>query len=72
MGAEELTETFPSVARGARKAWISGGAHFSGVALVVEEDETAHSIHVGLLGAVGVMFELQGFAELVQKFLSHG
>lgn len=44
-----------------------GGAHFSGVALVVEveEDEAAHPVHVRLFGEVGVMLESQDFTELV-------
>jgi hypothetical protein len=30
-----------------------GGTHLGGVAFVVEEDEAAHPVHVGLFGAVG-------------------
>jgi hypothetical protein len=36
-----------------------GGAHLGGVAFVVEEDEAAHPVHVGLFGAVGIMLEPQ-------------
>jgi hypothetical protein len=42
------------------------------VAFVVEEDEAAHPVHVGLFGAVEIMLEPEDFPELVQKFLRHG
>ncbi len=48
-----------------------GGAHLCGMALVVEEDEAARPVHVSLFGAVGVVFDAQGFAELVEEFFSH-
>lgn len=44
------------------------GAHLNRVALVMEEDEAVHPVHVGLFGAVGAMFESQNFAELVRGF----
>lgn len=46
------------------------GLHFCRVAFVMEEDETAHPVHTGLFGAVGVMFEAQDFAELVEEFFT--
>jgi len=47
------------------------GAHLSRMAFIVEQDETPHPIHIGLLGAVRIMFEAQFFAQLVEKFLCH-
>jgi hypothetical protein len=47
------------------------GAHLSRMALIVEQDETPHPIHIGLLSAVRIMFETQFFAQLVKKFLCH-
>ncbi len=47
------------------------GVHFGGVAFVVEEDEAAHPVDVGFFGAVGVVFDAQGVAELVEEFFSH-
>jgi hypothetical protein len=48
-----------------------GGAHLGGVALVVEEEEAAHPVQVGLFGAVEIMLEPEDFPELVQQFLRH-
>ena len=42
-----------------------GGTHFGGVAFVVEEDEAADPLDVGLLGAVGIVAGAQGGAHLV-------
>lgn len=47
------------------------GTHIGGMAFVVEEDEAAHPVHVGLFGAVGVVFESEDLAELIQKFFGH-
>ncbi len=41
------------------------GAHLGRVAFIVEEDEAAHLVHVGLFGAVGIMLEPENFTELV-------
>jgi len=38
------------------------GAHLGRMAFIVEQDETPHPIHIGLLGAVRIMFEAQFFA----------
>jgi hypothetical protein len=46
------------------------GAHFLGVAFAVEEDKAADPIHIGLLGAVGIMLEAQHLAYSVQEFRS--
>ena len=43
-------------------------AHFFGVAFVVEEDEAFDPVHVGLLGAIGVVLGADGFAHLVEEF----
>ena len=42
------------------------GAHFLGVAFVVEEDKAADPIHIGLLGAVGIMLEAHHLVYPVQ------
>ena len=42
-----------------------GGAHFFGVAFVVEENVLAHPFDVGFFGAWGVLFEADVFAVLV-------
>jgi len=47
-----------------------GGTQFGGVTLMVEEDEAAHPVHLGLLGAMGVMLDAQGITDLVQQFFS--
>lgn len=44
-------------------------AHFFGMALVVERDVARDPADVGLLAAVGVVFQAQGVAHLVQKSL---
>jgi len=36
----------------------------------VEENEAAHPVHISFFGVVGVVFDAQGFAELVEKFLA--
>lgn len=43
-----------------------GGAHFEGVAFAVEEDVAAHPVKVGLFGAIGVVFEVEGAAGLFE------
>ena len=45
--------------------------HFGGVTFVVEEDETAHPVYIRGFGAIGIVFESQGFAELVEEFFGH-
>jgi len=42
------------------------GAHFLGVELAVEEDKAADPIHIGLLGAVGIMLEAHHLVYPVQ------
>jgi hypothetical protein len=44
-------------------------AHFNGMAFVVEKDERRDPIHVGLFGAVGIVFGADGVAHLIEKFL---
>ena len=46
-------------------------AHFEGVTFVMEEDEAFDPVDVGFFGAIGIMFEAQGFADLVEKFFCH-
>ncbi len=48
-----------------------GGAHFGGVAFAVEEDVAFGPVEVGLFGAVGVVFDAQSVAHLVEEFGSH-
>ena len=43
-------------------------AHVFGMALVVEEDVARDPIGVGLLGAIGIVFEPQRIAHLIEKF----
>ena len=43
-----------------------GGAHLVGVALVVEEDEAADPVDVGLFGADGVVFDPDGVTDLIE------
>ena len=45
-----------------------GGAHLGGVAFVVEEDEAADPLDVGLFGAVGVVAGTEGGADAVEQF----
>jgi len=47
------------------------GAHVFGMALVVEEDEAASPIYIRLFSTVGVMFEANGSAYLIEKFFGH-
>jgi len=44
------------------------GAHFGGVALAVKEDEAAHPLDIGLLGAVGIVPSAKGLTHLVEEF----
>lgn len=48
-----------------------GSAHFGGMVFVVNEDKTAHPIHISFFGTVGVVFEAEGFTKLVQEFFWH-
>lgn len=48
-----------------------GGAHFGGVAFIVEEDEAADPMNVGFFGAGAQVAEADGFADLIEKFLCH-
>jgi hypothetical protein len=52
-----------------KKSLDFGSAHLGGVAFVMEEDEAVHPVHVRGLGAIGIRFEPQDFAQLVEKFL---
>jgi hypothetical protein len=45
------------------------GAHLTGVAFVVEEDEAGDPVHVGVFGVDGVVFLLQDSAHVVKQFL---
>jgi hypothetical protein len=47
-----------------------GGAQFGGVTLVGEKDEAAHPVHLGLLGAMGVILDAQGITDLIEQFFS--
>jgi hypothetical protein len=44
-----------------------GDAHFVGVTFVVEEDEAADSLNVGFFGAIGIVLEANGIADLVKE-----
>ncbi len=46
-------------------------AHFTWVTFMVVEDVLTDPAHVGIFSAVGVVFEAQCFAELVERFVSH-
>ncbi len=46
-------------------------AHFAGVTFVMEEDEAFDPVDVGFFGAIGIVFEAQGFADLVKQFFCH-
>jgi len=48
------------------------GAHVFRMALIVKEDEAAGPIHVGFFRAVGVVFEADGIAYLIEEFFCHG
>lgn len=48
------------------------GPHLDGVAFVMEEDETARPIYTRFFGAVGVVFEANGVAHLVEQFFGGG
>lgn len=37
----------------------------------MKKDETADPIGISLFGAVGVVFEAEGFTELVEEFFGH-
>jgi hypothetical protein len=58
------------MAGGAREGLDFGGAQFGGVTLVGEKDEAAHPVHLGLLGAMGVMLDAQGITDLIEQFFS--
>ena len=45
-------------------------AHFTRVALVVEEDIAFDPFFIGLLGAIGIVFEANGIANLLEDFLA--
>ena len=45
-----------------------GDAHVFGVAFVVEEDVAADPVYVGLFGALGVVFDANGVADLFEEF----
>jgi len=51
-------------------------AHVFGVAFALEDDVAFDPVFVGLLGAVGVVFEADGIGDLVEEFagcfLLHG
>ena len=47
------------------------GAHIFGVALIVKKDEVAGLIYIRLFSMVGVMFEANGSAHLIEKFFGH-
>ena len=53
-----------------------GAAHVLGMALAVEQNVARDPIHVGLLGAIGLVFEPQHITNLVEEFfggwLFHG
>jgi hypothetical protein len=46
-----------------------GAAHVLRMALGVEQDEARDPIHIGLLGAVGIVLEAQRVANLIEQFL---
>ena len=48
-----------------------GGAHGLGVAFLVEKNETPDPVDVSLFGAIGIVLEAQGIAELIEKFGRH-
>jgi len=49
-----------------------GCAHLCRVAFLVKEDVAPDPIQVGFFGAVGVVFEADGFAQLFEEFFCHG
>ena len=53
-----------------------GGAHFGGVALVVEQDKAPDPADVGFFGAQGIMFKASAFTGLIEQLFgrwgSHG
>jgi len=46
--------------------WCIFGVHVFGAAFAVEEDEAAHPVQIGRLGAVGVVLDAQGIADLIE------
>ena len=48
------------------------GAQLSRMSFFMEEDESTDPIEVGLLGAIGVVLEAEGFGQLVKEFFWHG
>jgi hypothetical protein len=49
-----------------------GDAHVFGMAFIVEEDVAANPVYVGLFGAVGVMLDANGVADLFEEFFGLG
>jgi|GEM_PF-5340700 len=45
------------------------GAHVFGMAFVVEEDEALDPIHIGLFGAIRVVFAADGITDLVKELV---
>ena len=45
-------------------------AHVFGMAFFVEEDVAANPVHVGLFGALGVVLDADGVADLFEEFSS--
>jgi len=45
-------------------------AHVFGVAFFVEEDVAANPFDVGLFGALGVVFDADGIADLFEEFFA--
>jgi hypothetical protein len=45
-------------------------AHFTRVTLVMEEDKALDPFSIGVFGAVGIMFEADGIADLIEDFFA--
>ena len=45
-----------------------GNSHLARVPFIVEQNVTLHPGNVGFLGANGIMLELDGFTNLIEKF----
>lgn len=55
-----------------KKGFDFNGTHLSGMTLLVEEDIPLNPIHVGLLCAIGVVFETESLTNLIKQFWGLG
>ena len=68
-GLESIENVGPRLAQVGEKGLDFRRTHVLGMAFVVQQDVARDPADVGLFGAVGVMFQAQGVAHLVQKSL---